>query len=456
MLRRTTAVLLAAFVVSGCAGSAKLARQSEVKLAGGENGRAWQLATRALDKDPGNTRARATAATAGNLMARQWEYRIHTLAQSDSVASAEQVLALAAFRVEAVRYAAITVTPEWALEEQALRGAAARTCYQRGVTEMGAKRPKRAWRDFTDAQRFVADYRNAAALADRAWQKALTRVAFVPFATDRGRAALGRDVAAEWRDRMAERLRPPEAHFTNVLGSAEVEQRMSVAQLGNLDRADAIEVGRRAGATRIVWGAIGGIDAHTTTHLFTDVVARRVVEKRGDGESVTRWVDVPIAVVSRVRTVTADVDYEVIATASGTTLAHRRAQRSSRARVVWTSYVPEGDLDAYALVSDAVRAADPGRAKDVEARWKETCGEGTTLREVLGERRATRGQGRYDREVLPRFIAGATFAFLQELPPVDDLAVAALANGWEPLRADLLRLDEADDVDLGMAVETRR
>ena len=118
----------------------------------------------------------------------------------------------------------------------------------------------------------------------------------------------------------------------------------------------------------------------------------------------------------------------------------------------WTSFSPEGDLDQYALVSDVVRAAQPERAKAVETRWKEACGEGTTLRQVLEARRSAPRSGAYHRDVLPRFIAGAAFVFLQELPPADDLAFAALAGGWQPLRGDLLRLDQVDDVDLDLAV----
>src|SRR5436190_11876919 len=128
MLRRIAPAAPALLLVMlGCAGPAKLAEKSEQRLAGGQNGRAWELAIRALDKDPGNTRARSAAAAAGNAMARDWEQRIHVLAQSDSMAAAEQVLELNTFRVNAVRYAAITVSPDWGREEQALRHGAART-----------------------------------------------------------------------------------------------------------------------------------------------------------------------------------------------------------------------------------------------------------------------------------------------------------------------------------------
>lgn len=458
MSRRIAPAALAVLAVLGCAGSARLAEKSEQMNATGQHGRAWELAIRALDKDPGNARARAAAATSGNAMARDWEQRIHVLALSDSLAAAEQVLELASFRVHASRYAAITVSGEWAREEQALRHSAARTNYQRGVADLASKRPKRAYLRLADAQRFVPDYRDATRLADKAYEKAVTHVVVLPFSAASGNATLGREVAAEWRDGLARRLEPPDATFTRILGSAEVEQQMSVAQLGRLSREDALAIGRKAGAERVVWGSIGGVDSRTSLHLFTEVIARRVTVKGPDGQNVTRWVDVPIEVIARQRTVTAEVDYEVIATRGGGTLAHQRAPRTTSARVVWTSFTPEGDLSAYALVSELVRSAHPERAKAVETRWKETCGERTTLREVLEARRTSRSTGRYERDVLPRIVAGAAFVFLQELPPAEDLAFAALAGGWQPLHADLLRLDSVDDVDLGMVTveEPRR
>jgi len=452
MLRRIAPAAPALLLVMlGCAGPAKLAEKSEQMLAGGQNGRAWELAIRALDKDPGNTRARSAAAAAGNAMARDWEQRIHVLAQSDSMAAAEQVLELNAFRVNAVRYAAITVSPDWGREEQALRLGAARTHYQRGLADATARRPKRAYLHFTDAQRFVADYRDAARLADKAYDKAVTRVMIVPFSSAGGDFSMGRDVAAEWRDGLARRMTPPDANFTRVLGGSEVEQQMTVAQLDRMSREDALALARKAGAERVVWGSIGGIESKTSLHLFTDVIWRRVTEKNPDGSQVTHWDAVPIEVLSRQRTVTVRMDYEVIATKGGATLAHQRTPRTTSARVVWTLFSPEGDLGAYALVSDVLRNASPDRAKAVETRWKETCGDATTLQQVLEARRSTRSSGHYERDLLPRFAAGAAFVFLQELPPAEDLAYAALSNGWQPLCDDLLRLDPVDEVDLGMA-----
>jgi hypothetical protein len=144
------------------------------------------------------------------------------------------------------------------------------------------------------------------------------------------------------------------------------------------------------------------------------------------------------------------VDYEVIETTNGASLAHRHFDRSTSARVVWTSYQPEGDPASYFLVSETVRGSNPDRAKDVERRWASVCGNAATLAQVLEARRKAGSSGHYVRDALPRFAAGTAFVFLEELPPAGDLAFSVLATGAAPLRDDLLRLDPIDDADLVM------
>jgi hypothetical protein len=201
----------------------------------------------------------------------------------------------------------------------------------------------------------------------------------------------------------------------------------------------------------VVWGSVGGIESETRLLYFKENVARRVVQKDAAGESVTRWVSIPIEVVARVRDVSVTADVEVLSTVNGASLSRRRIPRSTSARVVWTSYVPEGALDRYALVSDEERTGDPYRAKSVETRWKSVVGDGVTLAQVLAAKRETRGDARYDRGSLGRFATGTAFVFLQELPPATDLARAALMKGWTPLSDELARMDAKDDVDLGLA-----
>jgi hypothetical protein len=457
MRRHHALVLFALFLVPACAGPTKLAERSQSKLAGGEHWRAWELATRALDKAPANPKARAAATAAAASISSDWQRRIRALAGVDSMAAAAQVLEYAGFRLDAARYVTIAVESDWPREEQALRRSAAREHYRRGVAALKSQRPKTAYDELTQTERYVAGYRDAATLVARAAEDAITRVALVPFRSSVG-ALVGVEAAEQWRTELSRRMQPPAVRFTRFIGGQVVEQEMTVSQLDGMDRAGAVRLGKRTGADRVVWGSLGEVNADTRLHHFTDVIARRIVEKTPDGRTLTRWVDVPIDVIARVRTVTLDVDYEVVATQGAVTIAEGREQRTASARVVWTSYAPEGDLDLYALVSEPARAADPEAAKAVETRWKATCGEKTTLREVLEARRSAGRSSRYSREHLPRIIAGAAFVFLEDLPPAEDLALAAAAGGWRTLLDDLQRLDAVDDVDLGTAVagESRR
>jgi hypothetical protein len=449
MLRRLAAVVMVLALASGCAGSSKLSQKSEEKLAKGDAWRAWQLAVRALEKEPGNPRARAAATAAGTSIVEEWQREIRALAQTDSLRAADQVLELTEFRTGAARYATIPVGAEWPREEAALRRTAARYWYMQGIEAADSGRPKKAYAEFTRAQRFETGYRDVAARVDRAYDEALTRVAVVPFRAPSADPSLGVQVARAWRDTLAESLLPPATEFTRIVGGDAITERMTVRDLEDLSRKEAIRLGRQTAADRVVWGSVGDVRASTRLQFFRDTVARRVTVKGPDGRESVEWVEVPIEVVSRVRDVNVGADYEIIATASGASIARRHVDRSTSARVVWTSYQPIGDPSTYALVSETVRATNPDRAKDVEARWKAVCGAGTTLVQVLEARRKAGSSGHDAREALPRFAMGAAFVFLEELPPAEDLALQALAQGSAPLREDLVRLDDVDDVDLG-------
>lgn len=451
MLRRWLPFLVAGALVAGCAGSSKLSQKSEEKLASGDAWKAWQLATRALDKEPGNPRAQSAATAAGTAIVQDWQRKIRDLAQLDSLNAAEEVLKLAEFRLNAAHYATVPVGPEWPAEESALRRAAARVHYQAGQEAAASKRPKKACLEYSEAARFVNDYRDVGRRIDRTLAEATTRVAVAPFRTTSEDPAFGVQVAQAWQDDLAEQMEPPTAQFTKVLGGDALRRSMTLSELEDLSRGDALRMGRRLGAQRVVWGTIGPVKSSTQFHLFRDTVCRRVVDRDKDGHEVTRWVDVPIEVVSRTRDVTAGVDYEVIETTSGTSLLHRHVDRSGSARVVWTSYQPEGDPAAYSLVSDEIRSSNPDRARDVEKRWAAVCGNAVTLAQVLQERKRTGASGQSSKEVLSRFATGAAFVFIQDLPPAEDLALAALQHGSAPLRDDLLKMDPVDDVDLGMS-----
>lgn len=452
MYRSIVALLIAVSLAAGCAGSAKLSKKSEEKLASGDAWKAWQLATRALDKEPGNPRAQAAATKAGTAIVQDWQRKIRAYAELDSAKAATEVLALTDFRGEAARYTTIPMGETWPAEELTLRRAGARIHYNEGVQAANAGRPKKACNEFSEARRYVSDYRDVVKREDSAASDAMTRVAVMPFRAMSDDRAFGAELAQAWQDDLVENLAPPTTQFTRVVSSDAVRRSMTLADLDDVSREQAIRLGRKAGADRVVWGSVSPVKSSTKLHFFQDNVYRRVVEKGPNGAEVVRWVEVPIQVVSRVRDVKVSVDYEVIDTRSGTSVVHRHLDRSSSARVVWTSDRFDGDPSSYVLVSEPFRAAHPDRAKEIEGRWSDACGAGTTIVQVLEARKNAGSTGRYARQALPRFAAGAAFVFMEDLPPADDLALAALTQSSRSVRDDLVNMDDVDDVDLGVVV----
>jgi hypothetical protein len=253
----------------------------------------------------------------------------------------------------------------------------------------------------------------------------------------RAAPASARDVAASWRGDCAEHI-ITKTYFTQILPSEDVERAMSVSSLASIGREEAVRLGRKARADRVVWGSIGQTEAKNSFQIFADVVWHKVTYTDHDGNRTTRWVEVPLEVVARTRTVKVNCDYEVISTRGGATLARRAEPRTIMARVVWTSYAPVGNCADYSLVSEEIRNGDPERAKRVEAKWSAVVGAGTTLSQVLDAKRTSSNASTDHRQVLARFAAGAAFVFLEDLPPNEELAMAALQGGWQSVYDDLV------------------
>jgi len=138
------AAALAMLLVVGCAGPEKLARVSQDRLAKGDMWRAWTLATKALDKAPGNGEAKRAAAAAAASISDDWRRRIRAHAETDTIGAAEQILEFDGFRTSATRYTTVPVDMAWAADESAIRLGASSLHYRQGIADMASQRPKRA------------------------------------------------------------------------------------------------------------------------------------------------------------------------------------------------------------------------------------------------------------------------------------------------------------------------
>ena len=446
-------VLLSFVLVSGCAGPAKLAQKSDEKLAEGDMWKAWSLATKALDKAPAHPEARQAAANAASVISEDWQRKIRARAGVDTEAAAEDALNFVQFRINAIPYTDVPVGPDWMEFENDLRLRVAASHYDAGEQALASGRPKAAYGQFTETTRFWPDYPDADNRAAVALEEGLTPTAIAPLRSNSGPRSLGSEVAASWRGDLVQNL-PPGSYFTRLLPTEAIEQQLRVSDLGSLDRDDAVRYAREAGADRVVWGTVGEVDSDSGVRYYRDSVYRKVREKDAAGHTVTRWIEVPIEIIARIRTVNVDLEYEVIGTEGGVTLARRTAPQSMQARVIWTSYTPEAGPDTYALVTDQMRSGDPEYARKVEAKWISVVGEGTTLGQVLSAK--TSKSRMSSGEAVGRFLAGAAFVLLEELPSTEELTFGALAGGWRSVHGTLVELDGVDDVDLsGTGISTR-
>ena len=454
MLRRHSRLLLVplALLSLSCASSAELARRSAVALQGGDSQKAYAWAKRAVDKDPSNAQARAALYESVQLIARETKTRIWELAQSDTIAAAERSLEFGEFRFEAARYRA-PVDPDSAYTtfERTLQGAAGRIWFERGEQSAADGRPKRAYAEFLESNRYDARRPGLERALHDSFEAGVTRVVVLPVNNATGRPGLTKDLAALWYDRLAERLRGKEFRFTRLVSPLDVRAAMDRPR--HIERDEAIRIGRRLGAQQVLWSRVGGLDSDTRSSTFHDVIYRKVSVRDTSGRWTTSFVPVPFEAVTRERMVSVSVEMELIDLADGRELFGESGTRQHHARTAYTNFVADGSCDDYCLVpSQDAPGIDFDHARGAERRWKGDMPGDVALPAFLDRARRERGRSQYKPEYRDWFFpSGPSWVFLDDLPPANDLAFAALAGEWQPAYEALKRLEPLDAADAGTA-----
>lgn len=447
MRTRTYALfpLLAALLLASCAGPAKLARQSDEALARGDLRKAYDRALRAVEKDPQNAAARASYTAASRRVADDYKARVRALAAADSVAAAGLALEYRAFRGSvAVHGSELLPDEAYRSAEARILGAAARAHYRQGREAMAAKRPKQAWREF-DACRRYDGWADADKLQDRAYLAARSRVAVFPLEDGVRVPGLSQEVS-ERVDRELARRAAGSFRFTELVDPENVGRIMTVSQSKGMSRDEAMSLGRRLGADRVVVGRIAGLRSNNDLKDLTLPIYRRVESKDDKGVTRVRWDEATLRVVTREREVAVSWSFDVLDVESGAVVASRSVPSNTAARVVWTDFKPEGDCDRYALLPPDVRRSDAARARQVDAQWEERLGS-WTLPSLLLKARDARGRARWSKEYRSDFRGVDSRrrpVWLGELPGEDDLAFVALDEAWHPVLTTLQELDARD------------
>ena len=279
---------------------------------------------------------------------------------------------------------------------------------------------------------------------EKAYEQANTLVAVLPFADAVGvpglSQAIGRKVIAEIGRRELSSF-----HFTHIVGSEAVEDQVTLAQLREMPREEALRIARKLGAQRVLTGHIAGLRSSTDTQDVTLPVFRPVEDKDADGKPVTRWEEKQLRVVVRERDVTVQYDFDVLDVRTGEVLTHRQTPAQTRARTLWTDFQPGDDYAKYRFAPAGGGEAGEDRAKKAQAQWRSRVGD-WRLEDLLQRAHGDRGRARYAQRYRGEFLSDTQRrpVWLGELPGEDELAFAALDGVWNEVFAVLKDLDGRD------------
>ncbi len=439
------ALLLVALVC--CAGPTELARRSHVALEGGDALKAYQLARKALEKEPRNANARESMIEAARAVGSDYRARIGNLAAVDTLGAAKLVLEFAAFRDELRGYrVALDPDPAWDRTESQLRAGAARGLERAGVEAMEARRARVAYARFQEAATFVAPSPELERRTQRAWQLAQTRVVVLPVRDENAGPTLARELTDRLYDDLASRVKGSGWKFTRLVPEADVWNVVTVSQLDGMDRDEAMKIARKLGAQRVVWARTYGLTTDTRSEHFRGPIWHRTEVRDSTGRRVDDWVEMPFESMKREREVNVHWDVQVLSVDDEVLLARDRDTRQGVARTVWTSFLPQDDADRYVLFPPNWKDLHRDRCTEIQKRWDDNS-EGFTLAEFLDRAKRQHGRREYKSDYRGEFTGGKP-VFLNDLPPAGDMAFVVLAELWRPVYSALKRLDALDDVDV--------
>jgi hypothetical protein len=438
-------LFLGAIFAVACASPTKLARQSSIALSKGELRKAYDKARSGLDKDPQHSGVRHAYVAASNALSIDYQARIvATAAANDTIPAADLALEYQEFRDQVAAHATVLDSvPEYHVAERAILRGAARAYYGRGLDALTARRPRAAVSAFTSARQYVPDFEDVVARLAQARAEATVRVAVFPFADRIGVPGLSREMADTIQHELDRRM-PGEMEFTRLVGAAEIDGQMTVAESRNLRREDAIALGARIGADWIVTGTYRGLKSSASQKTTRVRMYERLDRKDTSIIATTRWEEITVPIVNRRRNVGLKVVFDVIEVPTGRVIGRHESDVEAIARVTWTDFVATPPFDHYALLPPDVRRDDAKRAEAVEEEWKAVMG-AWELRNFLRSTSEQRARTRYAPRYRGEFYRGTrdTPVWLGELPGENEMVFVAVRDVWKDVLAKLRELDDS-------------
>jgi len=433
-------------VLAGCASPARLAERSHDALAQGDLRKAYEMARRALEKDPSHPDARTAFGEAATRIATDYRTRIGRLAPIDTIDAAREAIAFRAFRAEVAQHpVAIATDPDDLEIERVLCEGAARLRYRDAEHSLASGHPKEAYRRFLESEEFDPDYGDVGERIPETLERALTHVAILPFENQTDVPDLSPKIAERMVQESERRSGSPSLFFTRVIDLQHVFEQTSVAQMNRMTREDALAIGRRLRADRVVYGRYTGLRVDNATDDFIVPLYRKEIVKVAEGPPQERWSETMMSVRVRERHIRVVMTWEVVDVRSGDLLAAHEEPREAFARVAWSDFHADGDCEDYRFAPDDPGSPRRERAQVSVQRWQEAMG-AWTLPAFLERVRTGPDRNTWSRQYRGEFISDTRGrpVFLAALPEVEDLVFVALHKAEEPVIGTLRELDSED------------
>ncbi len=442
--RHRIAFALLALLGLSCASSSELARRSERALGSHDFERAYKEAVASLAKDPSNGRGRMALSAAAAHLIDERQQRIVNLAATDSVDAANACLELDELRADALSHGAILSDPtEFVAKETRIRHGAAGIRYRAALASLKLDKPKLAYHQLLDVRRFQPGFRDIDTRLPKVWERAVTRVAVLPFDDETGTEGLSRVIA----DRMTAELRSRSKafEFTQIVPSDQVYEAMHVAQLGDMTKDEAVELGRKLGASRVVFGRFHNLRTRSDNDRYHGTIWRRHTDRDTSGHDVERYADIPFDAIERWRQVELQIQFQVIDVASEAAVVDKSRDLDATAHTLYSDFVPEGDVNAYVLVPPSLKEKDPDRCARAEQDWHSTF-KGWTVPKFLERAKRDHSHRHYRSEYRDQFVGldADHPVFLDDIPSAPDLLQIALDDSWKGVLDALRELDPED------------
>ena len=432
--------------LAGCASPAKLAERSHDALVQGDLRKAYEMARRALDKDPSHSDARSAFGAAATRIAIDYRTRIARLAPIDTIDAAREAIAFREFRAEVAQQpVAIATDPDDLEIELTLFEAAARLRYRDAEQSLASGHPKEAYRRFLESEEFDPEFGDLGRRIPATLERALTHVAILPFENQTDVPDLSPRMAERMVQESERRSGSPSLFFTRVIDLQRVFEGTSVAQMQRMTREDALAIGRRLRADRVVYGRYTGLRVDNATQDFIVPLYRKEIVKVADGPDQERWTETMMNVRVRERHIRVVMAWEVVDVHSGDLLAAHEEPREAFARVAWSDLRVDGDCDHYRFAPDDPGGPRRGQGQESAQRWKEAMGS-WTLPAFLERIRSGPDRNTWSRQYRGEFVNDTRGhpVFLAVLPEVEDLVFVALHEAEEPVIGTLRDLDPED------------